>query len=140
MKSTTGAYGEFPNYYYKPGNLFGSYLLGKSARMSRDTRRELEMLEGGFAVIRPSVRRAPERPGGVLTGAARVWPRRVDVARRPPPNERQGEMGGWSLVSSNEMHEAQAKEFLDFLASLYGRDFAEQAANKAVAQAVARIS
>ena len=46
-------------------------------------------------------------------------------------------MGGWSLVSSNEMHEAQAKEFLDFLASLYGREFAEEAARTAVAQAIA---
>jgi hypothetical protein len=46
-------------------------------------------------------------------------------------------MGAWSLVSSNEMHEAQAKEFLDFLACLYGRDFAQQAAEKAVGQAVA---
>jgi methyl coenzyme M reductase gamma subunit len=46
-------------------------------------------------------------------------------------------MGGWSLVSSNEMHEAQAKEFLDFLASLYGREFAEKAAQEAVANAVA---
>jgi hypothetical protein len=33
------------------------------------------------------------------------------------------------------MHEAQAKEFLDFLASLYGREFAEQAARKAVRRA-----
>src|SRR5947207_858306 len=54
----------------------------------------------------------------------------------PPPNNREGEMGGWSLVSSNEMHEAQAKEFLDYLASLYGRNFAEEAAQKAVAQAI----
>ena len=46
-------------------------------------------------------------------------------------------MGGWSLVSSNEMHEAQAKEFLDFLASLYGRDFALDAASKAVSRAIA---
>jgi len=45
-------------------------------------------------------------------------------------------MGGWSLVSSNEMHEAQSKEFLDFLASVYGREFAQEAAQKAVAQAI----
>jgi hypothetical protein len=54
---------------------------------------------------------------------------------KPPPNRRQGDMGGWSLVSSNEMHEAQAKEFLDFLASLYGRDFAQRAADEAVRRA-----
>ena len=58
------------------------------------------------------------------------------MPRTPPPNNRQGDMGGWSLVSSNEMHEAQAKEFLDFLASLYGREFAEQTAQKAVSQAL----
>jgi hypothetical protein len=46
-------------------------------------------------------------------------------------------MGGWSLVSSNEMHEAQSKEFLDFLASIYGREFAAAAATKAVAEAEA---
>jgi hypothetical protein len=45
-------------------------------------------------------------------------------------------MGGWSLVSSNEMHEAQSKEFLDFLACIYGRELAEKAANKATAQAI----
>jgi hypothetical protein len=45
-------------------------------------------------------------------------------------------MGGWSLVSPNEMHEAQAKEFLDFLASVYGREFAEEAARKAVSRAI----
>lgn len=45
-------------------------------------------------------------------------------------------MGGWSLVSSNEMHEAQAKEFLDFLASMYGREFAQQAALRAVSKAI----
>ena len=39
-------------------------------------------------------------------------------------------------MSSNEMHEAQAKEFLDFLSSLYGREFAEEAARKAVARAI----
>ena len=46
-------------------------------------------------------------------------------------------MGGWSLVSSNEMHEAQSKEFLDFLACMYGREFAEQAAQRAVSQTLA---
>ena len=35
------------------------------------------------------------------------------------------------------MHESQAKEFLDFVASLYGRAFAEETARKAVTQAVA---
>lgn len=35
------------------------------------------------------------------------------------------------------MHEAQAKEFLDFLASLYGREFAERAAREAVSRALA---
>jgi len=59
------------------------------------------------------------------------------MTRKPPPNNRQGDMGGWSLVSSNEMHEAQAKEFLDFLASMYGREFAHQAAQRAVSQATA---
>ena len=39
MRSTTGAYGDFPDYYYDSGNLFGSYLLGKASAMSRDTRR-----------------------------------------------------------------------------------------------------
>jgi hypothetical protein len=53
MRSTTGAYGDFPDYYYGSGNLFGSYLLGKAPAMSRDTRRELEVLEGGFAVSLP---------------------------------------------------------------------------------------
>ena len=46
-------------------------------------------------------------------------------------------MGGWSLVSANEMHEAQAKEFLDFLASMYGRDFA-RAGGRGGGQAGAR--
>jgi hypothetical protein len=59
------------------------------------------------------------------------------MPRKPPPNDRVGDQGGWSLVSSNEMHEAQSKEFLDLLASLYGRDFAEDVARKAVAQAMA---
>jgi hypothetical protein len=59
------------------------------------------------------------------------------VTRRPPPNNRDGAQGGWSLISNNEMHEAQAKEFLDFLASLYGRDFAEAAARKGVKEALA---
>ncbi len=45
-------------------------------------------------------------------------------------------MGGWSLVSSNRNHEAQAKEFLDFLATIYGREFAEDAARAAVEQAL----
>jgi hypothetical protein len=58
MRSTSGAYGDFPDYYYKSGNLFGSYLLGKAAPMSRDTRRELEALEGGYPVIRPAPRLA----------------------------------------------------------------------------------
>jgi len=38
------------------------------------------------------------------------------------------------------MHEAQAKEFLDFLASMYGREFAHQAAQRAVSQATQRRS
>jgi hypothetical protein len=59
------------------------------------------------------------------------------MPRKRPPNDRVGDLGGWSLVSNNAMHEAQAKEFLDFLASLYGRAFAEDAARKAVKQAVA---
>jgi hypothetical protein len=58
------------------------------------------------------------------------------MSRKPPPNNRQGDMGGWSLVSPNEMHEAQAKEFLDFLACIYGREFAQEAASRAVRQVV----
>src|SRR6267378_292768 len=54
----------------------------------------------------------------------------------PPPNKREKDMGGWSLVSSNEMHEAQSKEFLDFLSSIYGREVAESAVERAVAQAI----
>jgi hypothetical protein len=56
MTSTTGAYGDFPDYYYDSGNLFGSYLLGKTPALARDTRRELEALDGGFAVSLPRPR------------------------------------------------------------------------------------
>ena len=51
MKSTTGAYGDFPDYYYERGNQFGSFLLGRSQRMSPATRKEVEALEGGSMVI-----------------------------------------------------------------------------------------
>ena len=47
---------------------------------------------------------------------------RLARASEPPPNLRQGQMGGSSVDSSNERHEAQVKEFLDFLAALYGRE------------------
>jgi hypothetical protein len=56
LRSTSGAYGDFPDYYYTSGNLFGTYLLGKAAPMSRDTRRELETLGGGYPVVRPTPR------------------------------------------------------------------------------------
>lgn len=56
-KSTTGAYGDFPDYYYKKGNLFGSYLIGHTATISRDTRREVEVVGGGFPVIHASAPR-----------------------------------------------------------------------------------
>jgi hypothetical protein len=59
LRSTSGAYGDFPDYYYKSGNLFGSYLLGKTAPISRDTRREVEALGGGYPVVRPGPKPAP---------------------------------------------------------------------------------
>jgi len=51
MKSTTGAYGSFPGYYYERGNLFGSFLRGGSARKSWDTLKELEVLGSGGPAI-----------------------------------------------------------------------------------------
>jgi hypothetical protein len=72
MRSTTGAYGEFPDYYYERGNLFGSYLLGHTAGMSHDTRRELEALDGGFPVIRPTPHRQPSALRPPLTSHDRL--------------------------------------------------------------------
>jgi hypothetical protein len=46
VRSTTGAYGDFPEYYYKPGNQFGAYLLGRTPSMSWDTRKELGLRDG----------------------------------------------------------------------------------------------
>jgi hypothetical protein len=61
--STTGAYGEFPPYYYEKGNLFGSYLLGHTPRQSWDVRMEVEHL-GTFTIPEPTAppRRANARP------------------------------------------------------------------------------
>jgi hypothetical protein len=53
MKSTTGAYGDFPEYYYDDGNLFGDYLLGRKPRVSTADQKEFELLGGGGPVIRP---------------------------------------------------------------------------------------
>jgi hypothetical protein len=44
-------------------------------------------------------------------------------------------LGDWKLVSNHPRHEGQAKEFLDFLTCLYGREYAEEIAAKAVASA-----
>jgi hypothetical protein len=59
MKSTTGAYNDFPEYYYSAGSLFGSYLLGRSAKMSRDTRRDLETQGSQDPVFVKRPRRSP---------------------------------------------------------------------------------
>ena len=75
MGSTTGAYGDFPDYYYSRGNLFGSYLLGPAAPMSWDTRKELEMLGGGHAFIKPrksAPAKTPGTPRDVLIGYLRA--------------------------------------------------------------------
>jgi hypothetical protein len=61
VRSTTGAYGDFPEYYYKPGNQFGAYRLGRTPEMSSDTRRELGLRDGdGLPVFVP--RRTPAGP------------------------------------------------------------------------------
>jgi len=54
MTSTTGVYGDFPDYYYESGNLFGSYLGGKGPRMSRDTKREIAQTGGGMVIYHPT--------------------------------------------------------------------------------------
>ena len=45
----------------------------------------------------------------------------------------QSAMGRWSLLKG-EPHEAQAREFLDFLACVYGREFAMEAAECVTSQ------
>jgi hypothetical protein len=54
-KSTTGAYGDFPDYYYERGNQFGVYLSGKVPRESWDDRHE-HAVDGGITVVAPAAR------------------------------------------------------------------------------------
>lgn len=59
-KGTTGAYGDFPDYYYKAGNQFGAYLLGKTPSTSWDLRADMEALGPQHA---PIIRARP--PGSI---------------------------------------------------------------------------
>lgn len=61
-RSTTGAYGDFPSYYYENGNLFGSYLKGHTPGQSWDVRTEVERLGSSNADSRASTKRVTRRP------------------------------------------------------------------------------
>lgn len=65
--SSSGAYGDFPSYYYERGNLFGSYLLGHIPAQSWDVRTEIKYLGTSGIPDAPtrrvqSPRRAPRVP------------------------------------------------------------------------------
>ncbi len=96
MTSTTGAHGDYPDYYYKLGNLFGSYLLGSSAPMSWDTRKKLECSAG---VIRSSA-----HSGQV---------------RRPPPFLERRTMSWWATFRAH-VSPAGARRVLTLLAAARG--------------------
>jgi len=53
-KSTTGAYGDFPDYYYERGNQFGAYLLGRTPAQSWDARMEATLEANTGPIIYPS--------------------------------------------------------------------------------------
>jgi hypothetical protein len=78
-RSTTGAYGNFPDYYYERGNLFGSYLLGDAPPLSADTRKELEVVGGGSSLINPT--RPGSRPSDRTPHAALMEYVRANVDR-----------------------------------------------------------
>ena len=60
-KSTSGAYGDFPDYYYESGNQFGAFLLGKTVGRSWDTRMEATLVPGGGPIVH-----GPGGPRGVV--------------------------------------------------------------------------
>lgn len=55
-KSTTGAYGDYPDYYYDSGNQFGAYLLGKTPKQSWDARMEGTLVPSGGPYVAPAPR------------------------------------------------------------------------------------
>lgn len=74
MKSTTGAYGDFPDYYYEKGNQFGIYLTGQPRPKSWDDRHE-HSVDGGHTVINlpgHAPKRSPQSLSERLTEVVRV--------------------------------------------------------------------
>jgi hypothetical protein len=57
-KSTTGAYGDFPDYYYERGNQFSTYLRGGAPTQSWDQRMERTLVANTGPIVHT------KRPGG----------------------------------------------------------------------------